>query len=150
MNKEEKPSWPWTCHDTTQRKVRGLPHCYQKAQDGEHHSVGCIRDLDSRPWVRQAGVTQAWQFKRISNLLFFQTQQEHTAPLHLRQLHHSFSFCLFLVIIMMIVITITMHILNSHCKASTGLIALFTLSHLTLTLLSLFYIGRNYPKSHSS
>lgn len=91
MNKEEKPSWAWTCHDTTQRKLRGLPHCHRKAQDGEHHSVGCVRDLDSRPWVRQAGIPQAWQCKRISNLQFFQTQQEHMAPLHI---HHSFSFCL--------------------------------------------------------
>ena len=109
----KKPPWPWTCHDTTQRELRGLLHCSQIMQDASIIQSDALGTSDlNREWVRlwspRLDDSTEWA------VCCFPTRRKNIwhyfgAVCHLRQPHHSFSFCLLSVTITITHIELSLH-----------------------------------------
>lgn len=120
MDKEKKPSWPWTCYETTQRKLRGLLHCHQKIHAGweapfSRMSSGLWtagHQWDRLGWPRLNDSNNEW-----SAVLWDPGRTYGTTFIcHLRQLDCSVSFYLLSLTIMIIAITIPHTELSLHSR----------------------------------
>ena len=101
-----------------------LPWHYPKGAEGspslspdsagcEHHLVRCIRDFGPKPWVRQAWSPRLDDSTEWA-VCCFPTPRKNIwhyfgALCHLRQPHHSFSFCLLSVTITITHIELSLH-----------------------------------------